>query len=171
MESLSWFAGGNFILGGMVTGNKTILDFGLSIAEAAGAVYDLSLTGLGAEFVSWKTSCNSTEDPCDASNSLYISDGRYRLRPEALETWYYAHRATKQPQYRDWAWSAFLAMNRTCRTASGFSAIQDVNMPDGGNKLDVQESFVFAEVMKYVYLIHLDVSIAIALASMLTVSG
>ncbi|KAJ8608233.1 hypothetical protein MRB53_039764 [Persea americana] len=156
MESLSWFAGGNIILGGMVTNNKTLVDFGLSIADAAGAVYNLSSTGLGAEFVSWKTSCNETGQTCDESNSLYITDGRYRLRPEALETWYYAHRATKQPQYREWAWSAFEAINRTCRTSAGFSAIADVNPRDAVVLSDKQESFVFAEVMKYVYLIHLD---------------
>ncbi|KAI7101000.1 hypothetical protein KC343_g20244, partial [Hortaea werneckii] len=37
-----------------------------------------------------------------------------------------------------------------------FSAISDVNAPDGGKKLDMQESFVFAEVLKYVYLLHLE---------------
>lgn len=46
-----------------------------------------------------------------------------------------------------------MAINATTRTASGFSAIDDVNSPDGGKKLDNQESFLFAEVMKYLYLI------------------
>lgn len=46
-----------------------------------------------------------------------------------------------------------MAINATTRTSSGFSAIGDVNSPDGGEKLDNQESFLFAEVMKYLYLI------------------
>lgn len=49
-------------------------------------------------------------------------------------------------------WEAFVAINATTRTASGFSAIEDVNTPGGGKKLDNQESFLFAEVMKYCYL-------------------
>lgn len=159
MESLSWFAGGSFILGGMVTDNQTLVDYGLSIANAAGAAYRMTLTGLGGEFVTWTTTCDdSGESTCEPDDSFQIADGRFRLRPEVLETWYYAYRATKDPKYRDWSWAAFEAINRYCRTDSGFSAINDVNSADGGGKSDVQESFVFAEVMKYVYLTHLEVS-------------
>ena len=66
MESLSWFAGGNFILGGMVTDNRTLVDYGLSIADAAGAVYEMTTTGLGGEFVTWTTTCDdSGGNTCD----------------------------------------------------------------------------------------------------------
>ncbi|KAK5999737.1 hypothetical protein QM012_005143 [Aureobasidium pullulans] len=160
MESLSWFAGGNFILGGMVTNNQTLVDYGLSIADAAGAIYNSTETGLGGEFVSWDTTCEvSADNSCDLGNAFRISDGRFRLRPEVLETWYYAYRATKDPKYRDWSWAAFEAINRYCRTETGFSSITDVDAPNGGGRGDVQESFVFAEVMKYVYLTHLEVDV------------
>ena len=117
----------------------------------------MTKTGLGGEFVTWTTTCRS--DDCDPRESLYISDRKFRLRPEVLETWYYAYRATKNPKYREWSWSAFEAINRYCRTESGFSAIDDVNAENGGRKTDVQESFVFAEVMKYVYLTQSEVSL------------
>lgn len=155
MESLAWFAGGNFILGGMVTDNQTLLDFGLQIADAAGAVYDLTATGLGPEFVTWETGCDGIR--CDPRDSIKTSDGRFRLRPEVLETWYYAYRATRNPKYREWSWDAWEAINQYCRTESGFSALADVN-DLSGTKTDVQESFVFAEVMKYVYLTNVEVS-------------
>ena len=158
MESLSFFAGGNFVLGGMVTNNQTLVDYGLSIADAAGAIYASTKTGLGGEFVTWTPTCEASQsNPCDPEEAIHISDGRYRLRPEVLETWYHAYRATKNPKYRDWSWAAFEAINRHCRTETGFSAINDVNAPDGGGMMDVQESFVFAEVLKYVYLSHLEV--------------
>ncbi|KAI6905401.1 hypothetical protein KC334_g6157 [Hortaea werneckii] len=48
------------------------------------------------------------------------------------------------------------AITKVCKTSTGFSAISDVKAPDGGDKLDMQESFVFAEVLKYVYLLHLE---------------
>ncbi|KAI4847391.1 glycoside hydrolase [Aureobasidium sp. EXF-8845] len=157
MESLSWFAGGNFILGGMVTHNQTLVDYGLSIADAAGAIYNSTQTGLGGEFVTWDTSCETSDtNSCDPKSSIRISDGRFRLRPEVLETWYYAYRATKNEKYRDWIWAAFEAINRYCKTESGFSSLTNVDAVDGGKKGDVQESFVFAEVMKYVYLSNLE---------------
>lgn len=159
MESLTWFAGGNFILGGTVTNNQTLVDYGLSIADAAGAVYNATQTGLGGEFVTWDTNCEASEtDSCGSKNSIRISDGRFRLRPEVLETWYYAYRATKDEKYRDWSWAAFEAINRYCRTETGFSSLTDVDAAEGGSKGNVQESFVFAEVMKYVYLSHWEVS-------------
>ena len=159
MESLSWFAGGNIILGGMVTDNQTLVDYGLSIADAAGAVYEMTTTGLGGEFVTWTTTCDANDqNDCDPKNSLQILDGRYRLRPEVLETWYHAYRATKDPKYRNWSWAAFEAINRYCRTDSGFSAIENVDVEDGGRKTDKQETFVFAEAMKYLYLTHAEVN-------------
>lgn len=57
-------------------------------------------------------------------------------------------------KYRDWAWDAFVAINATTRTDSGFAGISNVNKPGGGSKYDNQESFLFAEVLKYCYLIH-----------------
>lgn len=161
MDSLSWFAGGNFILGGMVTKNQTVIDYGLSIADTAGAIYSMTATGLGPEYVSWKTECDPEDDGMDCKDprtSVTFTDTHFKLRPEVLETWYYAYRATHDPKYRAWAWAAFQAIRKFCQTASGFSAIGNVDAADGGTKLDMQESFVFAEVLKYIYLIHSRVS-------------
>ena len=60
--------------------------------------------------------------------------------------------------YQDWAWEAFVAINATTRVGQGFSEISDVNAANGGSFENVQESFLFAEVMKYSYLIHAPVS-------------
>ena len=59
-------------------------------------------------------------------------------------------------QYREWAWNAFKAINATCRTDSGFAAVSSVNTSGGGSKYDNQESFLYAEVMKYAYLVHAE---------------
>ncbi len=60
--------------------------------------------------------------------------------------------------YQDWAWDAFVAINATTRVNQGFSEISDVNAANGGSFDNVKESFLFAEVMKYAYLIHAPVS-------------
>lgn len=159
MDALSWFAGGSFILGGMFTGNQTLLDFGLSMADTGGAMYSMTATGLGGEFVWWTDTCSADwgEDPCTADNSVRLSTLEFNLRPEVIETWYYAYRATKKAKYREWAWSTFEAIEKFCKTESGYSSISDVTKVDGGTKLDKQESFVFAEVFKYLYLMFADV--------------
>lgn len=53
-------------------------------------------------------------------------------------------------------WNAFVAINATARTDSGFAAITNVNAKNGGSKDDNQESFLFAEVLKYSYLTHAE---------------
>ena len=158
MDALSWFAGGNFILGGMITNNKTILDFGLSIADTGGAMYAMTTTGLGGEFVWWSENCEPgwVEGPCNADNSYRLSTVEFNLRPEVIESWYYAYRATRDSKYQEWAWSAFEAIEKYCKTNSGYSSISDVTAVDGGMKLDKQESFVYAEVLKYIYLMFED---------------
>lgn len=53
-------------------------------------------------------------------------------------------------------WNSFKAINATCRTDSGFAAVSNVNTAGGGSKYDNEESFLFAEVLKYAYLVHAE---------------
>lgn len=162
MDALSWFAGGNFILGGMVLDNNTILDFGVTIARTALNMYLRSWSQLGGEFVWWTKDCDldwGEGGLCDASNTWRWSTTEYNLRPEVLETWYYAYIATKDEVWQDVAWQTFEAIEKVCKTDSGYSAISDMTKIDGGEKLDKMESFFFSEVVKYLYLMHIDVSL------------
>lgn len=59
-------------------------------------------------------------------------------------------------KYQDWAWDAFLAINSTCHVGSGYSGIENVNIAGGDGFDNVQESFLFAEVLKYSYMIHAE---------------
>jgi mannosyl-oligosaccharide alpha-1,2-mannosidase len=49
-------------------------------------------------------------------------------------------------------WNAFTNINKYCRTATGFAGLENVNAANGGGRIDNQESFMFAEVLKYSYL-------------------
>lgn len=125
------------------------------------------MTGIGPEKFSWKdnrTTINiaANPDPPDDQLSFYemsgfwITKSDFQLRPEAIESWYYAYRATKNPIYQDWAWEAFQSINKTCSVGVGLSAISDVNVRNGSSFFDSQESFLFAEVLKYSYLIQAE---------------
>lgn len=134
------------------------IDFGLSLVDGCRATYTATKTQIGPEGFSWDASKVPTEQAdFYEKNGFYITSADYVLRPEVIESYYYAYRMTGKQKYREWAWDAFVAINATTRVGSGFSSISDVNAEGGGEKTDFQESFLFAEVLKYAYLIHAEV--------------
>lgn len=153
----------------MVLNEQKYIDFGLALVNGCEDTYASTLTGIGPEIFQWVTETTSSNDttnpppPADQAAfyekaGFYITDGAYILRPEVIESFYYAYRITGDQTYRDWAWNAFVAINSTCRVGSGFAELQNVNAEHGGGYNDFQDSFLFAEVMKYSYLIHAPVS-------------
>ena len=158
-EHLTCFDGGNFLLGGAVLGRQDYIDYGLELVDGCHDTYNSTATGIGPEIFSWNTTtlpANQTEFYDQAG--FWIEDAVYILRPEVLESYYYAYRITGDQKYRDWSWEGFLAINATTFTPSGYSEIDNVNTPGGGDKLDNQDSFFLAEVLKYAYLIQAPVS-------------
>ncbi|KAG4430881.1 hypothetical protein IFR05_013640 [Cadophora sp. M221] len=164
-QHLACFDGGSFILGGMVLKEQKYIDFGLALVNGCHDTYVSTLTGIGPEIFRWVekgTPANDTRNPPPPADEtafyekagFYITNGNYNLRPEVIESFYYAYRATGDQTYRDWAWNAFVAIRDNCKVGSGFAELNDVNKPKGGGYSDFQESFLFAEVLKYAYLIH-----------------
>lgn len=167
-QHLACFDGGSFILGGLTLKEQKYIDFGLELVNGCHDTYESTLTGIGPEVFRWveaDTPVTSTTNPPPPPDQLafyekagfYITGSNYVLRPEVIESFYYAYRATGDQTYRDWAWNAFVAINSTCRVGSGFAELNNVNAPKGGGFNDFQDSFLFAEVMKYSYLIHAPV--------------
>ncbi|KAK0707508.1 glycoside hydrolase family 47 protein [Lasiosphaeris hirsuta] len=166
-EHLACFNGGNFILGGLTLNEPRYVEFGLELVDACRNTYISTATGIGPEIFQWqdsRTALNASNNPAPPngqasfynSSGFWISNSGYVLRPEVIESMYYAYRATGDTKYQEWAWDAFLAVNRTCAVGSGYSSISNVNIPGGGNYSNFQESFWFAEVLKYSYLIHAE---------------
>jgi mannosyl-oligosaccharide alpha-1,2-mannosidase len=167
-QHLAGFAGGNIILGGSVLKNQTMVDFGLELVNAWVDTYTSDATGIGPEVFNWvATENNDTINPPPPEDQVafynksgfYITDSSYFLRPEVLESIYYAYRITGDQKYRDISWAAFQAINTTCRVGSGYSEVDNVNVKGGGGFTDFQDSFLFAEVFKYSYLIQAAVSL------------
>jgi mannosyl-oligosaccharide alpha-1,2-mannosidase len=162
------FYGGNFILGGLVLSETRYVDFGLELTKSCRETYLQTATGLGPELFQWQDNATAPDAwnngrPPDDQIAFYkkagfwIVNGQYVLRPEVIESYYYAYRATGDETYRDWAWEAFEAINKTCSIGSGFSSIANVQPVNGTVEYyDFQESFWFAEVMKYSYMIQME---------------
>ncbi|CAG8240687.1 unnamed protein product [Penicillium salamii] len=156
-QHLTCFDGGSFLLGGTVLDRQDFIDFGLKLVHGCEATYNQTLTGIGPDAWGWDPKrVPSDQKAFYEKAGFYINSGAYDLRPEVLESFYYAYRITGNEIYRDWVWNGFKAINATCRTGSGFDAMSDVNKLGGGSHYDNQESFLFAEVMKYAYLVHAD---------------
>ena len=153
MDHLACFSGGLFALGAKFIRDLSteVRDNHLRIAKELTKTchesYDRTPTKLGPE--SFRFS-----DQMEATASR-LNDKYYLLRPEVIESYFVLWRMTKDPIYREWAWSAATALNNHCRVNNGFSGLKnvyDVNSP----KDDVQQSFVFAETFKYLFLIFSD---------------
>ena len=94
-EHLTCFDGGNFILGGRVFGRQDYIDFGLELVNGCHDIYNSTATMIGPEEFSWNTSAippNETEFYDE--HGFYITNPLYDLRPEVIESFYYAYRVT-----------------------------------------------------------------------------
>lgn len=109
---LACFNGGNFILGGLVLKQQKYIDFGLKLVSGCADTYNMTLSGIGPEGFGW----DPTQVPADQAAfyqraGFYINQSYYVLRPEVLESFYYAYRATGLKKYQDvcclWNWLAY----------------------------------------------------------------
>lgn len=87
-----------------------------------------------------------------------ISDPKYILRPEAIESVFVMYRVTGDPHWREAAWEMWMSIDTLTHTEMTNSAVKDANHKPGEEsvKLDSMESFWMGETLKYFYLIFSD---------------
>ncbi|KIH52149.1 glycosyl hydrolase family 47, partial [Ancylostoma duodenale] len=151
MEHLACFSGGMFALHSANENNSTAaahyLDLAEKLAHTCHESYVRTAVGIGPEAFRF------TKDV--EAQAVSVNEKYYILRPEVVETWFYLWRITKQDKYREWAWNVVLALEKYAKVEAGYSGIRDVySVPVEHD--DVQQSFIFAELFKYLYLIFSD---------------
>jgi mannosyl-oligosaccharide alpha-1,2-mannosidase len=83
-----------------------------------------------------------------------IPDGRYILRPEAIESVFILYRITGKPYLLESAWNMWQAIDNSTKTDLANSAIADVTYTTAkAPRTDSMESFWMGETLKYFYLI------------------
>jgi mannosidase alpha-like ER degradation enhancer 2 len=82
--------------------------------------------------------------------TMTITDARYPLRPEIIESAYYLHRATGDPRYLEMGRVFFESLVGRCRTDAGYTVLANVAT---GEKGDLMPSYFLAETLKYLYLL------------------
>ncbi|CAE6357474.1 unnamed protein product [Rhizoctonia solani] len=158
---LACFHGGNWIMGGRLTGNDTIVQYGLRLTDACWNSYEKTATGIGPEVFAYigldgnYTGVSPTASDLEfyQKNGFYVYNNYayYDLRPEVLESNFYAWRATGNIKYFDRAVSGLESIKKYCTPGVGVAGINDVRSQNS-TYIDHTESFFFAEVIKYIYL-------------------
>jgi mannosidase alpha-like ER degradation enhancer 2 len=82
--------------------------------------------------------------------TMRIESAGYPLRPEIVESAYYLHRLTGDPAYLRMGETMFEDFVRHCKTEAGYAALKSVVTKE---KSDGMQSFLFAETLKYFYLL------------------
>ncbi|CAG8560866.1 2784_t:CDS:10 [Ambispora gerdemannii] len=159
MSHLACFAPGNFLLGGHILKNDTLIELGLNLTYTCYQSYESTDTKIGAEIFAYVDASgtrsrrwNRKQRNSYLSTGIFVTDGHYYLRPEVIESIFYAYRITGDKKYQDWGWNVFRAINKYCKTPIGFSGIRDVTSSKGGWD-NIAESFWYGETLKYLYLL------------------
>ncbi|KAJ7126138.1 glycoside hydrolase family 47 protein [Mycena epipterygia] len=157
---LACFHAGNWLLGGKLLQNQTIIDIALELNEGCWNTYEGTVTGIGPEaFAFISSDGNFTGGNGISADQLtfynehgyYITASDYIMRPEVLESNFHAWRVTGDTKYLDRAAGAIDSFNKYLPAPAAFAALNDVNSANGG-LIDDMQSFWFAEVLKYLYL-------------------
>ena len=92
---LACFDGGSFLLGGAVLKRQDYINFGLALTKGCHETYKGTVTGIGPEDYSWDTAAmDSSQEGFYKKWGFYIRNSLYVLRPEVIESYYYAYRVT-----------------------------------------------------------------------------
>ncbi|KAF2797467.1 glycoside hydrolase family 47 protein [Melanomma pulvis-pyrius CBS 109.77] len=173
------FAAASFLLGGMVTGERRFMDFGLDLVNTYVKIYSATETGIGPESFGWIPSTCDTgkekrKEVCSVPPAFRIQErsgfvkragywatnSRYLLRPEVLESLYYAYRMTHDERYREMSWKILENVVKWTKAGSAYAELEDVNSRmEVGSKVgrrDWMNSYMLTEVFMYGYIIHLD---------------
>ncbi|KAJ9057578.1 hypothetical protein DSO57_1021267 [Entomophthora muscae] len=142
IQHLNFFVPGMLLLGDGYLPGRNLSAIGLDLLETFSHIPRLARTGLAPELVSFSPNAE-----------MRIESKANILRPELVESFFYAYRATHNPIYQDRTWAAFQAFRNYSLANYGFSEYADVT--DTYKKFqqrNAMPSFFLAETFKYMYL-------------------
>ncbi|KAI8984576.1 glycoside hydrolase [Mycotypha africana] len=162
MDELACFAPGTLLLLARTFPREygNIETIATRLMNGCYSAWDLTATGLAPEVFSWAQPDPDIGDSDTDGNdrkkpAVYPIHPSYILRPETIESLYYFYVYTHDPIYQDMAWDIFSSMYTYCKAKSGYSGVTRVDVPTKTWD-DREESFFFAETLKYLYLIFDD---------------
>ncbi|SPO35906.1 related to Mannosyl-oligosaccharide alpha-1,2-mannosidase precursor [Pseudozyma flocculosa] len=158
---LGCFAPGNWIFGAKMLGIPDFNDYGLALAESCINTYTSSPSGIGPESFVFVGSGGNRQGITINDADFYRKHGfdfevvQYILRPEVLESVFYAYRTTGDERWQELAWTAWQAIKKHCKAPAAYAALVNVNSTSP-KQYDNSQSFFYAETLKYLYLTFAD---------------
>ncbi len=136
----------------MNSGARTASEFGalhafLPAVLALGGDLDRARRLESSAFAMWQLS--GVEPELIDYHTMRAVDPRYPLRPEIVESAFVLYRTTHDSRYLDMGRTFLAALVARCRTADGYTVLDDVT---SGKQGDLMPSFFLAETLKYLYL-------------------
>lgn len=154
-------------MAGRLFDREDFVNIGSRLTAGCIWAYDVFPTGLMPEMLTFKP-CPDKDKPCLSSEKDWatnprglpeavsrVRDGRYLLRPEAIESVYYMWRITGDEEWREAAWRMWEAIMREAKTDVAFGSVLSVKERNRG-AMDSMETFWLGETVKYFYLIFQD---------------
>jgi mannosyl-oligosaccharide alpha-1,2-mannosidase len=163
MSHLACFAPGNVLLGGRYLGREDLVALGLGLLDGCHHAYDSTPLKIGPEVFSFMPSNASTKSYTYGPSGekereqlekygFWVANPAYKLRPEYVESLFYAYRITGDRKYQSWAWDAFTAIEKATRAEFGFAQVRNVmaefKKENSENLDDECQSFWGAETLK-----------------------
>ncbi|GFP57363.1 endoplasmic reticulum mannosyl-oligosaccharide 1,2-alpha-mannosidase [Trichoderma asperellum] len=171
-EHLACFVGGMFGLAGRLFSNEDDVERGIKLTKGCVYAYRAFPTGMMPERIDFAPCKDRAHCPWDEEYWIQerdkrnewkehlpkgfttAKDPRYLLRPEAIESVFYAYRLTGRKEFQDAAWDMFTAIAKATKTEYANAAVLDVTTRAEKPPLeDYMESFWLAETLKYFYLV------------------
>ncbi|KAL1244420.1 2-alpha-mannosidase,Endoplasmic reticulum mannosyl-oligosaccharide 1 [Trichinella spiralis] len=131
--------------------NEMLLETAKSVATTCYEFYAANPLGLGPEIAYFNVNDLSSKPDIEIKQA----DSHSLLRPEAIESWFYLYRITKDPIYQDWGWQVFQAIEKHAKQVNGYCSVQSV-LVEEPKCIEKMESFFLAETLKYLYLLFDD---------------
>ncbi|OZJ07001.1 hypothetical protein BZG36_00038 [Bifiguratus adelaidae] len=162
MDELACFAPANLLLSARVLKSNSMETLATRLMDGCYHAWKSTPTGIAPEswyYVDSKTGKTTVEHLDDVEKKqaqdwgFFSKSSRYILRPETVESLFYFYRYTGDKKYQDWGWNIFKSLQKHCRAPYGYSGLEDVTLEHGHNWDNIQESFFFAETLKYLYLL------------------
>eukprot|EP01080_Neovahlkampfia_damariscottae_P004250 gene4250-7587_t len=142
-DHLVCFLAGTLALGSLNEKRESDLFLAEELANTCYTLYQRSSTGIGPEVVFFDD---------DFQEDYHVKSSIYLLRPELVESLFILYRITGNITYCDMGWKIFEAIEKHCKTKSGYSEIKDVNQIPA-EKSNGLQSFFLSETLKYLYLL------------------
>ncbi|SCV68306.1 BQ2448_427 [Microbotryum intermedium] len=169
LQHLSCFAGGMLGLGGKLLARSKDVETGKAYTKTCNWAYESTVAGLMPESLTFykaddpdrfrvQTQADGTKvrEPRGKPTGVRHSATHFTGRPETIESMFYMWRLTGDRKWQDMGWRIFVDWSAVAIAEYGFAGIDDVFQTAEPRQLDVQESFVLAETLKYFYLLFSD---------------